>query len=54
MPTRSSATTSAWRRGSAFVRDAAAQAGVDGVLIVDYPPEECRDFAADCAAMAWT
>ena len=28
----------------AFVRDAAA-AGVDGVLIVDYPPEECRDFA---------
>jgi len=29
----------------AFVRDAAA-AGVDGVLIVDYPPEECREFAA--------
>ena len=28
----------------AFVRDA-AQAGVDGVLIVDYPPEECVDFA---------
>jgi tryptophan synthase alpha chain len=28
----------------AFVRDAAA-AGVDGVLIVDYPPEECQDFA---------
>jgi tryptophan synthase alpha chain len=28
----------------AFVRDAAA-AGVDGVLIVDYPPEECREFA---------
>ena len=28
-----------------FVRDAAA-AGVDGVLIVDYPPEECEDFAA--------
>ena len=28
----------------AFVRDAAA-AGVDGVLIVDYPPEECVDFA---------
>jgi tryptophan synthase alpha chain len=24
----------------AFVKDAAA-AGVDGVLIVDYPPEEC-------------
>ncbi|GAB4213908.1 MAG: tryptophan synthase subunit alpha [Rhodoferax sp.] len=30
---------------SAFVQDAAA-AGVDGVLIVDYPPEECADFAA--------
>ena len=29
----------------AFARDAAA-AGVDGVLIVDYPPEECREFAA--------
>jgi tryptophan synthase alpha chain len=28
-----------------FVRDAAA-AGVDGVLVVDYPPEECADFAA--------
>ena len=32
--------------GSAFVRDAAA-AGVDGVLIVDYPPEECVAFAAE-------
>ncbi len=30
---------------NAFVRDAAA-AGVDGMLIVDYPPEECIDFAA--------
>ena len=29
---------------SAFIRDA-AQAGVDGVLIVDYPPEECVEFA---------
>ncbi|EER59398.1 tryptophan synthase, alpha subunit [Acidovorax delafieldii 2AN] len=28
----------------AFVHDAAA-AGVDGVLIVDYPPEECEAFA---------
>lgn len=28
----------------AFVRDAVA-AGVDGVLIVDYPPEECEAFA---------
>lgn len=34
---------------SAFVRDA-AQAGVDGVLIVDYPPEECEDFAAELKA----
>ncbi|MFT4266350.1 MAG: tryptophan synthase subunit alpha, partial [Xenophilus sp.] len=33
------------RGAGAFVRDA-AQAGVDGVLIVDYPPEECGDFAA--------
>lgn len=30
---------------SAFIRDA-AKAGVDGVLIVDYPPEECVQFAA--------
>ncbi|MGV3494034.1 MAG: tryptophan synthase subunit alpha [Ramlibacter sp.] len=29
-----------------FARDAAA-AGVDGVLIVDYPPEECETFAAE-------
>ncbi len=28
-----------------FVRDAKA-AGVDGVLVVDYPPEECQEFAA--------
>ncbi len=34
---------------SAFVRDAAA-AGVDGVLIVDYPPEECEAIAADLRA----
>lgn len=33
----------------AFVRDAAA-AGVDGVLVVDYPPEECVDFAAQLKA----
>jgi tryptophan synthase alpha chain len=25
---------------------AACEAGVDGVLVVDYPPEECEDFAA--------
>jgi tryptophan synthase alpha chain len=29
----------------AFTRDAGA-AGVDGVLVVDYPPEECAEFAA--------
>ncbi len=33
----------------AFVRDAAA-AGVDGALIVDYPPEECREFATKIRA----
>jgi tryptophan synthase alpha chain len=31
------------------VKDASA-AGVDGVLIVDYPPEECEAFAADLRA----
>ena len=30
---------------TAFVKDAQA-AGVDGVLVVDYPPEECVGFAA--------
>ena len=30
---------------NSFVRDAAV-AGVDGMLVVDYPPEECVDFAA--------
>ena len=33
----------------AFIRDAAA-AGVDGVLIVDYPPEECAEFASKLRA----
>jgi tryptophan synthase alpha chain len=33
----------------AFVREA-AQAGVDGVLVVDYPPEECGDLAASLKA----
>jgi len=38
------------RQGAgAFIRDAAA-AGVDGVLIVDYPPEECEAFAANLTA----
>ncbi|MDB5938152.1 MAG: tryptophan synthase, alpha chain [Polaromonas sp.] len=30
---------------STFIRDA-DEAGVDGMLIVDYPPEECVEFAA--------
>jgi tryptophan synthase alpha chain len=34
---------------NAFSHDAAA-AGVDGVLIVDYPPEECTEFAAKLRA----
>jgi tryptophan synthase alpha chain len=33
----------------AFIRDAAA-VGADGVLIVDYPPEECREFATKLRA----
>lgn len=33
----------------AFIRDASA-AGVDGLLVVDYPPEECEGFAADLKA----
>ncbi len=36
---------------SAFVQDASA-AGVDGVLIVDYPPEECEAFAANLRSHA--
>jgi tryptophan synthase alpha chain len=44
-----SALTAADPASSAFVRDAAA-AGVDGMLIVDYPPEECVVFAADLRA----
>jgi len=39
----------ATRASSPFVRDAAA-AGVDGMLVVDYPPEECVDFAAELKA----
>jgi tryptophan synthase alpha chain len=34
-----------------FTADAAA-AGVDGVLVVDYPPQECADFAAGLKAAA--
>jgi tryptophan synthase alpha chain len=33
----------------AFIRDASA-AGVDGLLVVDYPPEECEGFAAELKA----
>ena len=32
-----------------FIRDASA-AGVDGLLVVDYPPEECEGFAAELKA----
>jgi len=40
-----------FKRGAdSFVRDAAT-AGIDGILIVDYPPEECVDFAAKLRAL---
>lgn len=35
--------------GDVFAK-AAADAGVDGVLVVDYPPEECVAFAGVCRA----
>lgn len=35
--------------GDVFAK-AAADAGVDGVLVVDYPPEECVAFASVCRA----
>ena len=35
--------------GGAFIA-AARGAGVDGVLVVDYPPEECEAFAAELKA----
>jgi tryptophan synthase alpha chain len=34
------------RMGPLNFIQAARQAGVDGVLVVDYPPEECQEFAA--------
>lgn len=34
------------RMGIATFVQQAKQAGVDGVLVVDYPPEECEEFAA--------
>ena len=36
--------------GGSFITDAKA-AGVDGLLIVDYPPEECEEFAARLKAV---
>ncbi|HEY4540873.1 MAG TPA: tryptophan synthase subunit alpha [Noviherbaspirillum sp.] len=33
------------RMGASAFIEAAGAAGVDGVLVVDYPPEECEDFA---------
>jgi tryptophan synthase alpha chain len=36
--------------GTHAFADAAKAAGVDGVLVVDYPPEECEAFAADVKA----
>ncbi len=34
------------RHGAGAFVDAAAGAGVDGLIVVDYPPEECEAFAA--------
>src|SRR3546814_4949243 len=34
------------RMGQMAFAEAARKAGVDGVLVVDYPPEEITDFAA--------
>jgi tryptophan synthase alpha chain len=38
------------RMGRREFADAARAAGIDGVLVVDYPPEECGEFAADMRA----
>jgi tryptophan synthase alpha chain len=38
------------RHGAGAFIEAAAEAGVDGVLVVDYPPEECEAFAAGLRA----
>ena len=40
------------RMGLAVFADAARDAGVDGVLVVDYPPEEADEFAAALKARA--
>lgn len=34
------------RMGQAAFIKAASEAGVDGTIVVDYPPEECEEFAA--------
>ncbi|HSQ09551.1 MAG TPA: tryptophan synthase subunit alpha [Burkholderiaceae bacterium] len=38
------------RMGRHEFAEAARAAGVDGVLVVDYPPEECAEFAAEMRA----
>jgi len=38
------------RHGAGAFIDAAAEAGVDGVLVVDYPPGECEAFATGLRA----
>jgi tryptophan synthase alpha chain len=38
------------RMGRAAFAEAARAAGVDGVLVVDYPPEECAEFSATMRA----
>jgi len=38
------------REGEGAFITAAREAGVDGVLVVDYPPEECEAFAAQLKA----
>ena len=38
------------RMGRHEFAEAARAAGVDGVLVVDYPPEECSDFAPEMRA----
>jgi tryptophan synthase alpha chain len=38
------------RQGGGGFIQAAREAGVDGVLVVDYPPEECEAFAAQLKA----
>ena len=38
------------RHGEGAFVQAAVAAGVDGLLVVDYPPEECREFAQGARA----